>query len=139
MSATPTNGPATSMVTVAHIDELPVGAMKAVEVDGKDYVIFNLAGELHALRDQCPHQGARLSCGLVTGAVLPCDPGERFTFALEGEVIACPWHRWKFSIRTGQSLFGTDRRRVPKVPVHRVGDEIMIAPPHRPARRATAS
>lgn len=122
-------------VPVCLVSDVPVGGRLAVDVDGKGYVLFNVDGEFYGLRDLCPHEGAPLSCGIVTGAMRPNAPGEEFEFVLEGQVLACPWHRWKFEIKTGRSLYGVDRRRVPTVPLRVDGDEVLVvlSPSARPA------
>src|SRR5688572_1686230 len=104
-------------VPVGRPEDFLDGTRTVVVAEGLNYVVFNLGGELFALRDQCPHQGAPLSCGVITGAMMPNRPGEPLRFELQGEIVSCPWHRWKFDIRTGRSLFGVDRRNVLSVPV----------------------
>ena len=101
---------------VAAVEDISPGGMKPVDAGRGRYVVFNIDGDLYALRDACPHQGAPLSCGSVTGTMLPSDPGQ-LEYGLEGHVVECPWHRWKFSIQTGEAVFGTDSRRVRTVPV----------------------
>lgn len=122
-------------VRVAAAQDIPPGTMLPVTVENVDYVVINVAGELHAIVDVCPHQGAKLSCGFLTGAMLPIEPGAPLEYGLEGEVIGCPWHRWKFSISTGKSLFDTDRRRLGKVPVHVEGDDVVLTIRMRQSRR----
>ena len=111
---------------VADLGDVPEGVMKGVEARGRPFVVFNLEGEVVAYRDQCPHQGARMSCGVVTGAMLagPRDGGYRY--GLEGRVVSCPRHHWKFLIETGESLYETDRRRLIPVPVRVVDGRIYI-------------
>jgi nitrite reductase/ring-hydroxylating ferredoxin subunit len=111
---------------VAMVGEVPEGGMKVVEVAGKDYVLFNLEGHFYALRDQCPHQGAAISCGFLSGAMLPSSPGE-YDFGLEGKVVTCPRHRWKFLVETGESLFKSDPRGIPTAPVRIEGDQVIIS------------
>jgi 3-phenylpropionate/trans-cinnamate dioxygenase ferredoxin subunit len=72
---------------VASTDELTPGSRRVIDVDGIDVVVFNLDGEFFAVRDVCPHDGGDLAKG-----------------ALEGEVIICPRHGARFSIRTGAVL-----------------------------------
>jgi 3-phenylpropionate/trans-cinnamate dioxygenase ferredoxin subunit len=72
---------------VASTDELTPGSRRVIDVDGTDVVVFNLDGEFFAVRDFCPHDGGDLAKG-----------------ALEGEVIICPRHGARFSIRTGAVL-----------------------------------
>ena len=111
---------------VGDVGDVPEGRMKAFAAEGREFVIFNLDGELYAYRDQCPHQGAPISCGLITGAMLPAEPGEEPEYGLEGRVVACPRHRWKFSIETGETIYGADRRKLPSVPVRTEGGQILI-------------
>ena len=47
--------------------------------------LFRSGGALFAIRNQCPHMGGDLGEG-----------------DLRGEIVRCPWHGWKFSIRTGK-------------------------------------
>lgn len=101
---------------VAAVAELPVGARKIVEVGGRSIGVFNVAGEFYALRNVCPHQGAPLCQGAITGTAAPCSPGE-YSWEREGEIIVCPWHGWEFDIRTGRSLFNPFRTRVRSYPV----------------------
>jgi len=54
---------------VARAAELPPGARKLVRAGNRDIVVFNVRGELFALSDRCPHKGASLSQGKLTGAV----------------------------------------------------------------------
>jgi 3-phenylpropionate/trans-cinnamate dioxygenase ferredoxin subunit len=72
---------------VANIDELAPGARLVVDVDGTGVAVFNLGGDYFAIRDVCPHDGGDLAKG-----------------NLEGEVIVCPRHGARFSIRTGAVL-----------------------------------
>ena len=41
---------------VAHVDELPIGGRKLVEVDGKSVGLFNVKGRLVAVLNVCPHE-----------------------------------------------------------------------------------
>jgi 3-phenylpropionate/trans-cinnamate dioxygenase ferredoxin subunit len=72
---------------VCHIDELPPGAHRTVDLDGTQVAVFNLGGELHAIEDLCTHDG-----GILTGG------------PVEGDEIVCPRHGARFSIRTGEAL-----------------------------------
>ena len=67
-----------------------------------------------------------MSCGIISGAMLPTEPGGAPEFGLEGKVVICPRHRWKFSIETGESLYAVDRRRLVPFPVRVEGDRLLI-------------
>lgn len=93
---------------VAAAADIPPGARRRVTLRGHDVVLFNLAGEFFALLDRCPHQGARLSEGVLGGFVESSGPGDYRT-TRRGEVLRCPWHAWAFDIRTGRSWCDPDR------------------------------
>lgn len=71
-----------------------------VDVDGRSVGLFNVAGELFAVDDQCLHMGASLSGGRV----------------LAGPVVECPWHRRRYDLRTGLRV----DRRGSSITVHAV-------------------
>jgi nitrite reductase/ring-hydroxylating ferredoxin subunit len=96
---------------VGTTDEIGPGERKIVEIDGRSIGVFNVAGELYALRNACPHQGAPLCRGLVTGTMADSKPGE-FDWQREGEILRCPWHGWEFELKTGRSVFNPHRTRV---------------------------
>lgn len=64
---------------VLRAPESPVGPL----------AVFHLSGQLHAVTDRCPHAGATLSDG-----------------ELSGSVVTCPRHGSQFDIRTGERRRG---------------------------------
>jgi 3-phenylpropionate/trans-cinnamate dioxygenase ferredoxin subunit len=96
---------------VARLTEVPPGARKIVEAGGRSIGIFNVRGELHALRNACPHQGGPLCKGSVQGTACDSQPGE-YAWSREGEILRCPWHGWEFDLTTGKSLFNPQKVRV---------------------------
>lgn len=74
-------------VKMATLDELPPGASKEVEHDGRIYALYNVDGVISALDGICPHQGGPLADG-----------------SLEGPVVTCPWHGWQFNVVTGACI-----------------------------------
>ncbi len=124
---------------VASVDEIPEGGMKGVEAAGRPVVIFRLDGALHAYRDVCPHHGARMSCGLLTGTMLPMGVGEEYQYGEEGRVISCPRHHWKFSVETGAAVYGTDRRRLTPLPVRAEDGRVIVGVRRRRAAGTAAS
>lgn len=77
-------------VTVAASADLPPGASVAVRVEGVPIVLFNVSGTVHAVENVCPHAGAALDRGARTGSC--------------GEIVICPFHGWRFDVRTGRCL-----------------------------------
>ena len=74
-----------NFVKMATLDDLPVGAAKEVEHEGRVYAIFNVAGTLMVIDGICPHQGGPLAEGMV-----------------EGTIVTCPWHGWQFDMINGK-------------------------------------
>jgi nitrite reductase/ring-hydroxylating ferredoxin subunit len=96
---------------VALTSDIPEGERKLFTIAGRPIVVFNLKGEYFAMMNRCPHQGASLCDGYVTGFVASSMPGE-YAFERAGEIIRCPWHGWEFEIRTGQSWFDPEHTKV---------------------------
>ncbi|MGW5360302.1 Rieske (2Fe-2S) protein [Actinopolymorpha pittospori] len=96
---------------VATLEEIAPGDRKIVEVAGRSIGIFNVSGELFALRNRCPHQGAPLCQGSLWGTVTASVPGQ-IEYTPGGEILSCPHHGWEFHIRTGQSWCDPGRLHV---------------------------
>lgn len=89
---------------VCFADEIVAGDRKIVTIAGRSIGIFNLDNAYYAVRNSCPHKGAPLCKGVVTGKVSGDQPGE-FNIARDGEILRCPWHGWEFDLKTGESVF----------------------------------
>jgi nitrite reductase/ring-hydroxylating ferredoxin subunit len=80
--------------------------------------VFNIDNEFYALKNVCPHQGAELCLGRVSGtteARARDDGPPELVWARGGEIISCPWHHWEFEIKTGRTVFPS-RNRVATYP-----------------------
>ena len=95
---------------VCFADELPLGGRRIVEIDGRSIGVFHVNDEFYAVRNRCPHKGAPLCRGMVTGLVV----GDVYQFEVErdGEILKCPWHGWEFDLKTGGSIFNPHKMRV---------------------------
>jgi 3-phenylpropionate/trans-cinnamate dioxygenase ferredoxin component len=96
-------------VDVAAENEIPPGAWRTIDVDGTDVAVFNLDGAYYAIEDVCTHDG-----GVLTG-------GE-----VNGDVIVCPRHGARFSIRTGEVLAPPAYEDVPTFPVRIEGGIVQV-------------
>jgi nitrite reductase (NADH) small subunit len=65
--------------------EIPAGAIRHVEVNGKALAVANVGGTFHAIDNTCLHRGGPLGDG-----------------PLEGKVVTCPWHGWQYDVTTGK-------------------------------------
>ncbi|MCU6796539.1 Rieske (2Fe-2S) protein [Paenibacillus sp. WQ 127069] len=89
---------------VGTTSEIPPGARKIVQVESRSIGVFNVKGTYYAIRNNCPHQGAPLCQGRLTGLAMNSMPGE-YNYGREGEIITCPWHGWEFDLTNGKSIY----------------------------------
>ena len=90
---------------VAPLAELDAdGDRLIVDVEGQEVAVFRIDGEYHALPNYCPHQAAPLCEGSLTGRMVVGEDGWEWEYVQEGEIITCPWHGWKFNVRTGTNI-----------------------------------
>lgn len=102
---------AKSKYVVAKTSDLPPGSRKTVKAGGRPIAVFNINGDYLAILNRCPHQGAPLCAGHLTGLVRPGKVGE-LAIDREGEILMCPNHGWEFDLRSGQSWFDPQHCKV---------------------------
>ncbi len=71
-------------VTVARLDELPVGTMKGVQVGADEICIANVGGSIYAIEAACGHANFPLWSGRLTD-----------------NVVTCPFHGARYDVATG--------------------------------------
>jgi nitrite reductase (NADH) small subunit len=71
-------------VRIAQTGEVPPGTGKVVEVAGQALALFNVDGAFYAIDNACPHRGGPLGEG-----------------DLDGFIVTCPWHGWRWDVTTG--------------------------------------
>jgi len=107
-------------VTAPHVvcaaDELPPGARRIVEIDGRSIGVFNVDGDLFAINNACPHRGAPLCEGTIEGTMLPSEP-HSYVYGLHNRMIRCPWHGWEIELATGRPRFNDRPGRARVYPV----------------------
>ena len=74
-------------VRVASADEVPLGEGRVVQAGGRTLAVFNVAGRLYAVDNACVHRGGPLGEG-----------------DLDGCVVTCPWHAWRWDVTTGANI-----------------------------------
>jgi 3-phenylpropionate/trans-cinnamate dioxygenase ferredoxin subunit len=104
---------------VGRAAEILPGGRRIVTLEGRSVGVFNVGGELFALRNACPHQGGPLCQGVLSGLAVPGPAGE-YRYVRRGEILRCPWHGWEFDVRTGQSYVDPAHARVRTYPVELV-------------------
>lgn len=113
---------------VGDVEEFPPGTIRLFEVAGRSVGVVRCNGRFHAVRNRCPHRGAPVCRGNVSGTMLPSRPGE-FVYGLDGRVLRCPWHGWEFDLEDGKALFGIDGRRLVTYPVHVEEGRVLVEIP----------
>ena len=90
---------------VANLADLAEGTMKMVKVDGHRVCLVRTSSGVHAIDHACPHEGYGLTQG-----------------DLNGELLTCAWHNWKFRVTDGACVQGEEGVTVHDVDVDTVGD-----------------
>ena len=98
-------------VSVAITADIPPGTGRTVDVKGIWIALYNVNGTFYAVDNTCPHAGGPLGEGKLA----------------EG-IVECPWHGWRFNIRTGEWV-GNNAITVACCPVRIEGDQVQIALP----------
>ena len=96
-------------ITVAKKTDLKPGECEVVEVNGTEVALHNINGQFFATGNTCPHHGGPLGEGM-----------------LDGDVVTCPWHGWKFNVRTGVSPVNP-QAKIETFKVKVEGDEVKVA------------
>ncbi len=71
--------------------DIPIGAMRMLKVDGHRICLVRTADGFHAVDHACPHEGYGLTQG-----------------ELDGDLLTCAWHNWKFRVTDGACVQGEE-------------------------------
>jgi 3-phenylpropionate/trans-cinnamate dioxygenase ferredoxin subunit len=112
------------------VEDVPDGGRLAVRAGGRDIVVFNLSGDFFAVLDRCPHEGAKLSCGVKVGLLESAGRGD-VRYSRPGEFLRCPWHGWEFDIRTGKSYTDPNKIRARPVSVSVADGRDLVEGPYK--------
>jgi 3-phenylpropionate/trans-cinnamate dioxygenase ferredoxin subunit len=96
-------------VTVARVDEIPVGGRKIVRIGDVPIAVFHLEDGFFAIEDVCTHDGGPVAEGTLADGC-----------------IECPRHGAQFDVRTGAVRRFPATSPVPTYPVRIAGDEIQV-------------
>jgi nitrite reductase (NADH) small subunit len=75
-------------VTVARVEDVPPGTVTRVHAGEAEFALANIDDEFFATQGACLHLQGPLGDG-----------------KLEGAMIVCPWHGWRYDVRTGFNDF----------------------------------
>jgi len=74
-------------VRIAAVGDVPVGEGRVVEAQGKELALFNVDGTYYVMDNMCVHRGGPLGEG-----------------DLDGRLVSCPWHAWRWDVTTGANV-----------------------------------
>lgn len=77
-------------IEVAKVADCPPGCVAECVAGDQIIALYNVEGSFYAIDGLCPHQGGPLGQG-----------------QLDGCLVTCPWHGWKFDVRNGQHQAAT--------------------------------
>jgi nitrite reductase/ring-hydroxylating ferredoxin subunit len=86
-------------VRVGEASDVSAGEGRVVDAGGRTLALFNVAGAYYAIDNGCPHRGGPLGEG-----------------DLDGRLVTCPWHAWRWDVTTGANA-NNPAVRVPCFPV----------------------
>jgi nitrite reductase/ring-hydroxylating ferredoxin subunit len=112
---------------IGAVANFPRGEFHPASVPGKDiWVLRTPDDRWYAIKNTCPHQGAPLCFGSVTGTFLPSDP-DVYEFGMEYRMITCPYHGYEYDLDTGEPAFVTGvRERVVRYDVTVKDDRVFL-------------
>lgn len=93
---------------VLHKDALEVGKIIEIIIGGTAIAVANVGGTFHAISNTCAHAEGPLGEG-----------------ALDGPVVACPYHGWQYDVRDGSCLTNP-QVKVASYPVQVVGSAVCV-------------
>jgi nitrite reductase (NADH) small subunit len=78
---------AQSRIRVARVADVPAGEGRVVQAGSLMLALFNIEGQFYAIDNACRHRGGPLGEG-----------------DLDGRVVSCPWHAWRWDVTTGLNV-----------------------------------
>jgi len=116
------------MIDAGPVSSLADGTPRRLRAGKREIAVIPWHDEVFAIGNRCPHQGAPLCHGRVSGLVQATRPGS-LTLEVNPHrpVVACPWHHWEFDLRTGRAIWD-HRLRVRTYPVTVSDGRILVEP-----------
>lgn len=95
-AATASEEPAWIKVPDVKEDDIWIGEMTSISINGKSIILLNAEGELRAYANRCPHQDTPLDEGMF-----------------EDGVLTCSSHLWEFDVVSGAGINPSSARLMP--------------------------
>jgi nitrite reductase/ring-hydroxylating ferredoxin subunit len=95
-----TAGPGTPTPLGVKLDDLGLGSMRLARAGDRRLCLVRTSDGVYALDHACPHEGYGLTQG-----------------TLDGNLLTCAWHNWKFRVHDGACVLGEEDARTHPVTV----------------------
>lgn len=97
-------------LAACQLGDIPEGRGWPARIGERFIAVFRTREGLFAVDNQCLHVGNPLDDGFVSGVC-----------------VTCPWHGWRYDLRTGEHLTVFGRRRgLRTYPVRTEGDTVLV-------------
>lgn len=112
---------------VCAVSEVTGGILPVTTPRGTILLTRLPSGAIKAITSRCPHQGANLAHGCVTGLSHADQPNHLQT-ERAGEILRCPWHGFEFDLMSGLAVVdrGRPRLRLKQFPVEIENDDVFV-------------
>ena len=98
-------------VRLCAMADLPDGTGHVVRAEDRAIALFRVGEEVFALDNVCPHWQGPLGEGVVS---------------VERMEVTCPWHRFRFDLRTGRNVLSDVRGAAKAYPVAVRGGDVFV-------------
>ena len=95
--------------TLCKVSDVPEGMCRAFKVEGRGVALYNVDGVFYATQDFCRHKGGSLGKG-----------------ELQGTVVKCPVHGWKFDVISGNCLTLPSCKKLQLFPTSVEAGEVIV-------------
>ena len=132
------------MIDLGGVDEFEEGKPRIFSIEGREIGVIRWRGdEIYALHNRCPHMGGPLCRGVFGPKIVSRGGGVPGRVEIDDDVpiVICPWHKWEFEVKKGQSVWDS-KYRMKIYPVKIEGGRVLLAmrlPRHRAGAGGPAS
>jgi nitrite reductase/ring-hydroxylating ferredoxin subunit len=111
---------------ICSVSEVASNAMKPFAMGRGTILLTRLpSGEIKAVGARCPHQGANLEHGCVTGHAHSDQPNV-LLMDRPGQILRCPWHGFEFDLISGESVADHGKLRLRRFNVEIEHDDVFV-------------
>ncbi|HQT63140.1 MAG: hypothetical protein B7Z75_11675 [Acidocella sp. 20-57-95] len=112
--------------TVCQVNDVLAGGLLYKTAGRTNIILLRLpSGEIKAIASRCPHHGANLAHGCITGYAAGTGPHD-VHLERQGEILRCPWHGFEFDIVTRRAVVESSALSLREFKVVIEGDDVVV-------------